>query len=302
MAKDILGGSNALSESSGLEEGKTCNGGSGRWMRAPGRLERGSWSRMELAAGGREKGRRGQTGPDCCGGGGVRERQRLVHQTRSPSQQAGPLLFNHTHDAMELIDVAVPLRRNTAKTPAGKINKCEAMAELPKGVWDPRKRQRRPASRGLAGAITAVSASLPRGKEPVLPCPPPGSCDLPSDPCFISRRQLVHRYFLSCNSEEFIVDKSLFYEILIGFFFGPHDEDIDAHYAFHLYLHIYQLHCCQMGPHHCSGPWATGESDKDQSGQLSTLSSLCSRLSDWGGILFQEEQPGGDSASLRLDP
>lgn len=33
------------------------------------------------------------------------------------------LLFNHAHDAMGLIDVAVPLRRNTAKTSAGKINK-----------------------------------------------------------------------------------------------------------------------------------------------------------------------------------
>lgn len=33
------------------------------------------------------------------------------------------LLFNHAHDAVGLIDVAVPLRRNTAKTSAGKINK-----------------------------------------------------------------------------------------------------------------------------------------------------------------------------------
>lgn len=64
MAKDILGGSDVLSESSGLEEGKTWGGGSGRWMSGPGRPEQGSWSRMELAAGGRERaeeGRRGQT-------------------------------------------------------------------------------------------------------------------------------------------------------------------------------------------------------------------------------------------------
>lgn len=62
------------------------------------------------------------------------QRERLLHQTRSPSQQASPPLFNHAPDAMELIDVAVPLRRNTAKAPAGKINKYKAVAELPKGV------------------------------------------------------------------------------------------------------------------------------------------------------------------------
>lgn len=64
-----------------------------------------------------------------------------MHWIRSPSQQVGPLLFNHIRDAIELIDVAVPLRRNTAKTPAGKINKYEAVAELPEGVWGQRKRQ-----------------------------------------------------------------------------------------------------------------------------------------------------------------
>lgn len=86
-----------------------------------------------------------------------------MHQTRSPSQQAGPLLFNHTHDAMELIDVAVPLRRNTAKTPAGKINKYEAVAELPKGVWNPRKRQRRPASRGAGWGSYGCVGKSPQG-------------------------------------------------------------------------------------------------------------------------------------------
>ena len=69
--------------------------------------------------------------------------QCLVHWTRSPSQQARHSALHYIRDAMELIDVAVPLRRNIAETSAGKINKYEAVAELPKGAWGQRKRQGR---------------------------------------------------------------------------------------------------------------------------------------------------------------
>lgn len=50
----------------------------------------------------------------------------------APASKPDTMLFNHTRDAMELIDVAVALRRNITKTSAGK--KKKAVAELPKGV------------------------------------------------------------------------------------------------------------------------------------------------------------------------
>lgn len=43
-----------------------------------------------------------------------------MHWTRTPASKPDTLLFNHTRDAMELIDVAVALRRNITKTSAGK--------------------------------------------------------------------------------------------------------------------------------------------------------------------------------------
>ena len=70
-------------------------------------------------------------------------------------------VLHHTRDAMELIDVVVLLGRYTAKTSAGKINKYEAVAKLPKGAWGQWKRQGRspPSAAGqLAGAVSSVSA------------------------------------------------------------------------------------------------------------------------------------------------
>ena len=90
-------------------------------------------------------------------------RQCLVHWTGRLSQQARHSVLHHTRDAMELIDVAVPLGRNTAKTSAGKINKYEAVTKLPTGAWGQWKRQGMspPSVAGrLAGAVSSVSARL----------------------------------------------------------------------------------------------------------------------------------------------
>ena len=85
-------------------------------------------------------------------------------------------VLHHTRDAMDLIDVVVPLGRYTAKTSAGKINKYEAVAKLPKGAWGQWKRQGRspPSVAGrLAGAVSSVSKTPWGNKGPVLLCPHP---------------------------------------------------------------------------------------------------------------------------------
>ena len=100
-----------------------------------------------------------------------------VHWTGSLSQQARHSALHHTHDAMELIDVVVPLGRNTAKTSAGKINKYEAVAELPKEAWGQWKRQgRTPPSRSWPvgwGCFQYISKTPWGNKGPVLLCPHP---------------------------------------------------------------------------------------------------------------------------------
>lgn len=106
-------------------------------MCGQGWLEQGSWGRIESEAGGGPKGWRGQMRPGSCGGGVW---VCLCIGPEAPASKPDTLLFNYSPDAMELIDVAVPLRRNTAKSSVGKINTYEAVAELPKRVWDQRRR------------------------------------------------------------------------------------------------------------------------------------------------------------------
>lgn len=64
----------------------------------------------------------------------------------APASRPDTLLFNNTHDTMELIDVAAPLSRNPAKTSAGKADKSEAVLKLPNRAWEQRKKQGGPTS------------------------------------------------------------------------------------------------------------------------------------------------------------
>ena len=108
----------------------------------------------------------------------------------APASKPDTLLFNHRRDAQELIDTAIPLGRNTARTSAG------GMKEL--SLWQSCQRECRARGRGQGG-LPLVEADWA-----VLGCQQASSGDegpvllvanqqvLISEPYLVPRECLIH--------------------------------------------------------------------------------------------------------------